>query len=211
MLTDFFQILIIIIITISFIHKYKPKIKFLFLGYSFFFFTLILQIPIKFFEVFLANYFTQTISISILFSIIITSIISEVAKYISLKKYLTTKIYKNAILFVIGWISLESLNIVTINFFKLIFYTLNITIDYSLFLNNYSFLNFIFFLIFNLALSVLVIFAVINMKIFYLILSIILSILVSFTLYSLLFLDKILFMILISLFSIYIIFKYNKL
>jgi len=82
---------------------------------------LIIQIPIKFLGYYTRGYLKSNILIPIVLLIILSSIISEVGKYLSLKKFLKTKKINNAILFVIGWVSFESINLFSIYFFKLIF------------------------------------------------------------------------------------------
>jgi len=72
-------------------------------------------------------------------------------------------------------------------------------------------LNFIFFYIFNLALSVLVIISVIKRKTIYLFYAISLSVLIGISMVSFVNLNKILIMSFMFLYSIFIIFKYNQL
>jgi len=205
------EIFIAILIIGLFVNKKKPQLKYLFYGFLFFFFMLIIQIPIKFLGYYTRGYLKSNILIPIVLLIILSSIISEVGKYLSLKKFLKTKKINNAILFVIGWVSFESINLFSIYFFKLIFGLFNIDLNYSIFLNHYDLLNFIFFYIFNLALSVLVIISVIKRKTIYLFYAISLSVLIGISMVSFVNLNKILIMSFMFLYSIFIIFKYNQL
>lgn len=207
----FIQILIVCILTYYFVKKNKPNIKFLFLGIGFFFLTLIFQIPLRFIEINLLKYFNSSLVIPTIILIFLSTLISESTKYFSLNKYLKTKSYKNAILFVIGWISLESINIFSIYFYSIFFGFFGIEFDVNLFLQNYNLLNFVFFFILNLALSVFIILAVIKKKHFYFIFSVLLGFLVSLSLINLNGIEKYFFMFLVFIYSLYVIFKYNKL
>lgn len=158
------EILIAAIITYFFIKKEKPKLKFLFLGYAFFFISLLLQLPFRYLETIFST-MLETVLFSTLTIIIITTIVSELTKYFSLKRFLTTKKYKNAILFGIGWSSLESINFFTSSFYRLIFSYVPIEFDYSSIISaDLSFFNFIFLFVVNLAITIFVIFSIIKKK-----------------------------------------------
>ncbi len=207
-----FEIIIALIITILFIKIKKPKMKFLFLGYFFLLVSLLLQIPFKYLKIIVMENFTTTSAIPIFILTIITIIISEFTKYFSLKKFLKTKNYKNAILFGIGWVSLESINFFSILVYNFVFSYFSINFNYIPFLNNnFGILNFLFFFIINLSITVLVIISIIKKNPYYLIFGILYSILIVIILKNVISYEKYISMIGIFIYSLYIIFKYNKL
>lgn len=205
-----YEIIIALFITTYFIKKENPKVHFLFLGYFFFTLSLILQIPFKILELKLGDYLGGSLIPSIIMAPLLISI-AEITKYFSMKRYLKTKSKKNGILFGIGWTTLESINYYTIAFFTFVLGALSFQFDYSFFLSpDYSLLNFIFFFIVNVAVTVLVIMSVIRKKKFYLIYSIILSLVVFYGIFFLSGDEKNIFSLAAVLFSLYLIFRYRK-
>lgn len=199
-----------LIITYFFIKSEKPKLKFLFYGYIFFIFTLFLRIPFKFLEILLLNYYNS--NYLPLFIVISSSIIiTEIAKYLSLKKFLKTKSFKNGILFGIGWTTLESISIVSLNFFNFIFNFFNINYTISTFFGNLNFLEFGFIFIFNLAVTVLIVISIIKKNTIYLFYSILISLIVYFTIRNLNGINFWIFVSFTSIYSLYILFKYKHL
>lgn len=206
------EIFIAAIITVFFILKEKPKLRFLFLGYIFFFVSLILQIPFRYFEL-KFTYFFESVFFSSFTIAIITIIISEFTKYFSLKKFLKTRSYKNAILFAIGWSTIESINFLTSNFYQIIFSLVPINFNYANFMPaELSFFNFVFFFILNLAITVFVIFSLIKNNKLYVFFAILFSIIVylGFVIFSD-FISKIVFTALVFAYSLFVIFHYRKL
>jgi len=207
-----FEIIIAIIVTLLFIKFEKPKIKFLFLGYLFLIISLILQIPFKYLKLKIVDFFPTMYEIPLILLSIGIITISEFTKYFSLKKFLKTRSYKNAILFGIGWVSLESINYFTIIIYNFIFSLFSINFSYTPFLSeNYSILNFIFFFIINLSITVLVIIAIIKKNFYYLIFAILYASISLILLENVILYERYIFMWGLFLYSIYIIFKYNKL
>jgi len=206
-----YEIIVVAVITAIFISKKKPKIIYLIYGYLFFFFITLIQIPIKYLELLIINSTnTNVILIPQIISIIFFSSFTEISKYLTLKKFLHIKKINNAILFGIGWVSLKSINTFTIIFMNYIFIQLNFTFNYNYFLKEYTFINFIFFFIFNIYLTILIIKAILknNKKYFYF--AIILNILISILLIILEKTNKLILITIVSSYSLYAIFKYKN-
>ena len=112
--------------------------------------------------------------------------------------------------FGMGWISIESINFFSATFFSLIFSFIGIQFDYSLLLNpNYSYFNFLFFFIINLAITIFVIKSIISKKIYYLFYAIAFSIIVYYGLLLMEGFDKYMFSLASLLFSTIVIFYYK--
>lgn len=204
-----FEILTVLLITLLFIYHRRPKIQYLFYGYLFFIAAILLQFPFRFLEV----YFRGNISFLpyIPYLPVLAIIVSELTKYFSLKRFMKTRSFKNGILFVIGWVSLESFSFFTVFVYGIFFSFFSININPTLFAGStYSFLNFLFFFILNLSISVLIVFSIIKKNIFYLIYAIIYSIFVSVALISVSGFQFFVFVIIAFLYSLYIIFRYRE-
>jgi len=205
----YLEFFVVIFITYLFIKMEKPKIRYLFLGYAFFFLALILQFPLRVAEYYLkSNYdfaFLSIVSIPIL-----SIIVSELTKYFSLKTFLKTKSHRNGILFGIAWVSLESISFVSAFFYLWLFQILNISFMPMLFSGTqFAFINFIFFFVVNLGVTVLIIMAIIKRRTFYLIHGILLSILVYLGLSLLVGVESFVFSLLSFMYCSYLIFKYR--
>ena len=208
----FVEIIIALIITLLFIKFKKPKLTFLFLGYFFVLVTIVLQIPFKYLKIKILEIFPINFEIPILIITILTIIITELVKYFSLKKFLKTRSFKNAILFGIGWVSLQSINLFYIIIYGVIFSFIPINFNFTPLLNeNLALLSFIFFFIINLSITVLVILSIIKKNWHYLFFAIIYHTLVIILIEHISSYERYVFMILMFIYSLYIIFKYNKL
>lgn len=205
------EIFLAIIITYIFIKKENPKLKFLFYGYIFFIVTLFIQIPFRFLEYFFKSYFNNGILIPFILITILTILISEISKYISLGRFLKTKSYKNGILFGIGWTTLESLNFISSYFFKIVFSFFGIEYNISNILQINSFLSFTFFFILNIAITVLIIIAIIKRKKMYILYAILFSIISYLGLLVFSSISKLIFIGFLLIYCFYIIFHYRKL
>lgn len=204
------QIFFLLLITYLFVHFKKPKIRFLFYGYFFFILILLIQIPIKVAENFLLKYINFT-SLPIILLNILSITLFELTKYFSLKRFVKSKSFKNEILFGIGWVSLESLSIFTTLFYSLAFTLLGVHLKYTNLTAGQNSINFLFFLLFNLAITILIIISIIKKKIKYLIISISLSYLTFFAIIYLTGLYKYLFFIITIIYSTFIIYGYKYL
>ncbi len=205
------ELLVAVLVTFFFVKRERPNILFLFLGYLFFLVSLCIQIPVKYVMVNFKDYFQANV-IPLYIITIVFIMISPVLKYFSLKKFVKTKSYKNGILFGIGWATLES-----INHFKVIFLSTMVSIfalefDINLFLNpNLTFWHFIFYFIFNLAITVLIIISLIRRKSFYILLAVGLSLVFYFgDMYLIDSTQRILFYLFFSVYSLFTIFHYRK-
>lgn len=206
-----FEILFAFLISYFFIKKEKPKLRFLFYGYFFYIITLFIQIPFRFLEYSLKNYFNSGFLLPFILIGIMTIVVSEVSKYISLGRFLKTKSYKNGILFGIGWTSLESINFISSSFFKFFFSFFNINYTTSNILMISSFVNFAFFFILNLAITVFIVISIIRNKKLYVFYAILFSIISYFGLLVLSNISKWIFVIGLLIYSFYVIFNYRKL
>lgn len=206
------EIAVALLITIYFIHKENPKIRYLFYGYFFFLITLVMQIPFRITEIFLKEHMPHESRIPFIIVSLAIIIMTEISKYYSLKSFVNTKSIKNGVLFGIGWATIESIQYFSIIFFSFLFSFFAINFDYTLILKEQNLLvNFFFFFVFNLSITVLVIFAVIKNKILYLVQAILYS---SLVLYSITYITGTLGLmleLLFVLYSLFIIFKYKKL
>ncbi len=202
------EIFFLLLITYLFVHYRKPQIRFLFYGYFFFILVLLIQIPIKIAESFLLKF----IDISILPLIILNLLsitIFELTKYFSMKKFVKSRSFKNEILFGIGWVSLESLNIFTTIFYSLAFTILGVQLKFANLVAGHDILNFLFFLLFNLAVTVLIIISIIKKKVRYLIISILLSYLTFFSMLYLEGITKNIFMLITISYSSFLVYGYK--
>ena len=205
------EIIFAILITYLFINHKKPKFKFLLYGYLAFFMAILLQLPFKYIQIIFATYINNNY-IPIIILTLGTIIISEITKYITLKKILKTRVFKNGILFGIGWSTIESINIFTITLFSAIFSFIGINFNYTFSLTqNIPFINFTFFFITNIAITSMIIFSVIKKRKIFLIFAILYSTCISIGLQYLTETNKAIFSFIILSHSIYIIFNYNKL
>jgi hypothetical protein len=177
------EIILILIFVYYFIKKEKPKKRFFIYGFLISIIVFIFKLPINFLIYYIQNQIEiQNTSIPILLIMIFSIIITEIARYLSLKRYFKSKSYKNGILFGIGWATFSSLlflHSVVIDFLKSI----------NLFQNNnlgsmfviiepisMSIIPFIFLFLLNIAQSTLIIISIIKKNIFYIIYSILLGI-----------------------------------
>jgi len=206
------ELIVALGITVYFIQKEKPNLRYLFYGYFFFLITLLMQIPFKITEIFLKEHMKQESNLPFIIISVGIIIMTEISKYFSLKSFVNTKSIKNGILFGIGWATIESIQYFSIIIFSFIFSYFSINFNYNLLLSNQNdLINFFYFFIFNLSITVLVIFSVIKKKLIYLIQAILYSILVLFALRYTTQILNFIFQILFLLYSTFIIFKYKKL
>lgn len=210
-MTYILEVFLAIIITYIFIKKESPKLKFLFYGYFFFIINLFIQIPFRFLDYFLNIYFNNEILIPFILITILTIIVSQISKYISLGRFLKTRSYKNGILFGIGWTTLESLNFISSYFFKIVFSFFGIEYNISNILQINSFLNFTFFFILNIAITVLIIIAIIKRKKMYILYAILFIIISYFGLLVFSSLYKLIFIGFLLIYCFFIIFHYRRL
>jgi hypothetical protein len=210
---DFYlKTIIVLLIVYYFYKKHKPKVKFLFLGIFFFGIAFLISFPFKvLFQKIIENFSGFGFYLSNLVVLIFFTIFFESSKYFALKKYLKTRSFKNGVFFVIGWSGVETLGIFNyylINFLKENF---NVFVNTSNFAFNLNVLDFLFYLLLNLAISVLVVISIIKKKKIYFFYGLIFSIL---TIIFLNMLNSIILefflKIIISIYSLYIIFKFNK-
>lgn len=205
------ELTISLTITYFFIKKEKPKIKFLFYGYFFLLISLILQIPLKLIIINFQDYFQNNLIPLTIINLIIT-LISPITKYLSIKKFIKTKSYKNGILFGIGWATFESINLFKEVFLPLFLNLFSLEININLFLNTQlTTLHFLFFFITNLAITILIIISIIKKKKNYLIAAIISNISIFFgTIILINTTYKIIFYTTFTLGALTIIFHYRK-
>ena len=155
-----FELTVALILTGIFYKFENPKLKFLFYGYLFFIVALILQLPFRFLEIYIKDWFEFMLLSQIIIAPFII-IISEITKYFSLKKFLNTYSFKNGILFGIGWVTLESINFFTIFIVSNFLGLFNLSFDISSLLNpEYGIYNFLYFFIINLAITIFIIKAI---------------------------------------------------
>lgn len=204
------EIAIVIFITVLFIKFKNPKIRYLFFGYIGFMVALVLQFPFRYLEILLKENFGY-LFIPALTMPFLAIIISELTKYFSLKTFMKTKSYKNGILFGIGWVSLESITNFSIIIYSYLFTLLSLNIEPMIFAgNSLNFINFVFFFVFNLSVSVLIIISIIKRNYFFLIYGIGYSLLVYLGLSTLSGIESLSFSVAVFAYSLYLIFKYNK-
>jgi hypothetical protein len=205
----FFQIFFALVIIFLYFYHLSPKIRYVFYGFFFFFVALLMQPPLRYFLTILDR-LLDFIDLPVFVFSGLSIVIVEVTKYFSLKKFIKTKNFHNALFFGIGWISLASINFFIIYFFDSIFSLLNINFDYSYLLNpEYGVFYFIYYYILNLAVSVYIVLAIVLKDYIYLFNGISFSLIANIVL---LYLDgflSYLFMCGIFVLSIYIIFD-NK-
>ena len=203
----YLEIVLFLFFAYFFYTKEKPKKIYFILGAFFAALSIALQLPILIMEPYLEGYITQA-AVSTIIVMIASLVIMEIVKYFSLKRYLKTRSYKNGIFFGIGWVGM-----ISIPYFSFIVYDLvlsYLSIPYhpqELIETTLPLWSFIFFFVINLAITVLVIFSVINKTKIYLIYALIFSILVNTTLYETG--GDIILQIVYFLFSLLIIFRYR--
>jgi len=116
---NFFQsieILVVFSILVYFIKKEKPQLKFFFLALFFFFISLLLQFPLLLLQPYI-HYFLGKSFIPVIFFVMLQALLTESLKYYSLKRKLKTRSMKNALLFGLTWVSLESISLVSFYFY----------------------------------------------------------------------------------------------
>jgi hypothetical protein len=205
----FFQIFFAILVIFLYFYHLKPKMRYVFYGFFFFFVALLMQPPLKYFLTMLDR-ILDFVDLPVFVFSGLSIIIVEVTKYFSLKKFIKTKNFHNALFFGIGWISLASINFFVIYFFDSIFGLLDIYFDYSYLLNpEYGVIFFIYYYILNLAVSVYVVLAIVLKDLIYLFNGVSFSLIANIGLLYMSGFMNYLFMAGIFVFSIYIIFD-NK-
>ena len=197
-------------VTLLFFEYKRPKLRFLFYGYIFYLVSLVLQIPLRFVEIFIDLNFGDIFLVSFVFVNIGVIVLSEVLKYFSLRRFLKTKSYKNGIFFGIGWTSIESLRFISERFFNEVFgfFGYNYSVSYFF---NYDLMGFVFFFVFNLAICVFIVISIIKRDKFYLFYAILVSVLVYFSLMRLSGVGFYLITGLAFLYSLYVIFRFQRL
>jgi len=206
----FFEIFFVILVIGLFYYYLKPKLRYFFYGAIFFFVGLILQLPLRYFYIILERV-VEIFSFTHIIYVFLSIVIFEVTKYLSLKKFIRTRSFKNALFFGIGWVSFASINLFTILFFQYIFNFLALDFDYSYLLNpNYSFLYFGFIFVLNLAVTVYVILAIVKRNLIYLFYAIMYSWIVNYGLMILSGKDKFWFALVIFLVSLFVIFYHHR-
>lgn len=205
-----FEIAMAVIIAFFFYKSEKPKLKFLLYGYALFFVVLFIQLPFRYLELKLRGSFDfEFMSQILIVPVIIT--VTEITKYLSMKRFLNTKSFKNGIFFGIGWTTIESINFFTAGFFSIIFSMFAIKFDYSLLLNpEYGPVNFLLLFIVNLAITVFVIKSIIRKKYYYLMFAIIYSLIAFYGLLLLGGVEKLMFTFVLLTVSTFILFNYKK-
>lgn len=173
------EVLIVSIFTFNFIKRERPNVVFFFLGFLFAIVAFVLKLPLLYllglidFE----NTFSSIILSGVIIAIV-TALINEVTRYLSLKRFLRTRSYKNGILFGIGWAAFT-----IIIFFQemiLTYFGTQFSFLQGIVLENvsYNFLEFTLVLTTTLAQSVFIVFAVLKKQKRYLVYSILYSILI---------------------------------
>lgn len=177
MLYEILQVSIVSVIIFFFLKHYNKTHKYLLLGIGFFFLSLLLQLPFHYLQVLILNFLSSP---NLIPSIILSSlaiIVGEFTKYFSLKKFLPTKSNNRGKAFVVGWVSFESLNFLTLWFYTSIFTLFQTSFSFKPYIleQQLPLLNFTFFLLINLAISMIVLKAVLKKKIGYLLIAILLA------------------------------------
>jgi hypothetical protein len=205
----FFQIFFTILIIFLYFYHLRPKMKYVFYGFFFFFVALLMQPALKYFLTILdslLDFIYLPIFVFSGFSIVIV----EVTKYFTLKKFIKTRNFHNALFFGIGWISLASINFFVIYFFDFIFSLFNFYFDYTYLLNpEYGVIFFIYYYMLNLAVTVYVVLAIVLKDLMYLFNGVIFSLFANLGVMYLSGVMSYLFMLGTFVLSIYIIFD-NK-
>lgn len=203
------EIIVALAIAMVFYRSEKPKLQYLFYGYLFFIVALFLQLPFRFLEVYMEDWFDFVLLSQIIMAPLII-IVSELTKYFSMRKFLKTYSFKNGIFFGIGWVSLESINIFTIAVVSYALGLFNLTFDISSLLNpEYGAVNFLYFFVINIAITVFVVKAVVSKDKKFLIHAIVFSLIIYYGLLLLGGLHKNTFTLTSILVSTIIIFSYK--
>lgn len=202
------EVFLVIFFAYYFYTKEKPKLRFLFLGIIFSIVSLFLQLPLRIFEVELKSLMSST-TLPLLLIAFGVPIISELTKYFSLKRYLKTKSQKNGIFFGIGWVGVESISYISLILYSTVFSYISLTYQpQNLVESTLPLWSFLFFLIINISVTVLVVLAVIKRKKYFLFYAIIYSALIYLTLIKAP--QPLLFQIIFVVYSFFIIFKYRS-
>ena len=90
------QIFITLLFVKIFYDAEHPKIRYLFYGYLFFFIALTIQLPFRYLELTLKEMFEFTLMSQVVIAPFLL-IATEVTKYFSMKKFIRTRNFKNAI------------------------------------------------------------------------------------------------------------------
>lgn len=158
-----FEILIAVIITIYYILNQRPKLRYLIYGYFFFLITLIFQIPFQLIQIYIKQFLPKDSTIPIIVISVIVMLITIISKYYSLKSFVNTSSTKDGVLFGIGWATFESIQYFSATFFSITFTYLAINFDYNILLSQQNqYVNFLFFFVFNLSITVLIIFSIVK-------------------------------------------------
>lgn len=211
----FIELILILIFIYYFIKKEKPKKRFFLYGFLIAIIVFLFKLPINFLFNHLQNIITiNNTTIPLLLILVFSIVITEIARYFSLKRYFISKSYKNGILFGIGWATFSSLLFLhsiivdllkSINVFQYNELSKILMITEPI---NASIMPFIFLFFLNIAQSTLIIISIIKNNIFYIIYAILLGICCN-----IIFLtnnDNILIEIFIILILFFIIFHYRK-
>lgn len=201
------QILFVTFFAYYFYTREKPKTKFLILGFLFSLLSLLLQIPLRIFELEIEKYFLSD-TVPLLLIAFGAPIISETVKYFSLKRYMKTKSHKNGIFFGIGWVIVESIPYISMVLYSTVFSYISLSYaPQSLVDSSIPLLDFIFFFIINLSITALVVFAVIKNKFYYVLYAIVYSAIIYLMLQETT--QKLLFQGIFLLVSLFIILRYR--
>ena len=174
-----FEVVIIGFFVANFVRRERPNVLFFFLGFLFSVIAFVLKMPITLImnSISLENTFSSIILSGTIIAIAI-AVINEITRYLSLKRFLSTRSYKNGILFGFGWAT-----------FSVLIFFQNIVIAYFLSILPYfetfeipqltlGFLEFTLLLTTILAQTIFIVFAVLKNKKRYVIYSILYSILI---------------------------------
>lgn len=204
-----FKLLFILILAYFFYRIEKPKYYFFFFGIIFFVIALFFQLPFKLLEYQFKQIPYLFFQISSLLVGIFGILISEITKYISLKKYLKTRHLKNGIFFGIGWVGFESITFFSIYLYSEIFSIFSLSFNPSLLIStSLPMWSFAFFVIINATITMFIIAAVIKKKNIYFLYGVLFAIIVYLVLYF----SKGSFLIelLFFLYSLFTLFNANK-
>jgi hypothetical protein len=113
----------------------------MFFAFFFFFISLLVQFPFVLLHQYLKD-FLSTGFFSVAFLIITQNILSESIKYYSLKRKLKTRSIKNALLFGLTWVCLESLSFISLYVFSFFaqFFSLSLSLPFSTIIPFWSFI-----------------------------------------------------------------------
>lgn len=204
-----FKIMIVVVLAFFFYKSEKPKLYFFFFGIIFFLVALFIQLPFKLLEFQFKQLPYIFFQISSLIVGLLAIVVSEVTKYISLKKYLKTKSLKNGIFFGIGWVGFESIAFISLFIYTLFFSFFDISFNpIYLVSSSMSIWNFIFFLIINSTITMFIIASVIKKRRIFFIYGILFSMIIYLILY--LSEDSFILEVILILYSLFTLFNYNR-